>query len=197
MKKLFLVILIAAVGSFYMGSCNPDSGLTSPEEPTINKGSEPNWITLPVNSRQVLRKEFSASQRIKQYTGGTIEINESYSGGPLGTVTVSATISFDPQFYDRNLYGVNELITLVVDDETCTSKFSPDMDFLKPATYNVSYTGIDLSGIDPALVNFVYQAEDGSVENMEYDRIDVDSSTGLLSVVNAKIPHFSRFGFVN
>ncbi|MFC2085493.1 hypothetical protein ACFLS9_10575, partial [Bacteroidota bacterium] len=175
-----------------------NNDLVTPEEPVIEKASEPNWLTLPESSEKSLEKTFSRTQAIFRFYGGTINLNKWYWDWSQGFVSVNASITFEPGFYDQNVYGGwYKYITLTVDDETCTSTFSPHMDFLKPATYNVTYSGIDLSGVNPDNIDFVYQAEDGSVQNLQYDRIEVDIQEGLLKVVNAKIPHFSRFGFVN
>ena len=71
------------------------------------------------------------------------------------------------------------------------------MVFNGSVVYNVTYSGIDLTGIDPKTVQFAYLASDGSVQYAANDGIVVDLATGKLQVINAKIPHFSRYGFVN
>jgi hypothetical protein len=86
---------------------------------------------------------------------------------------------------------------MIVDDKTCTATFSPHMEFNKDVIFNATFTGIDLDGVNPATVKFAYLAEDGSVEYAANDGIIVDKSRGKLVVINARIPHFSRYGFVN
>ena len=73
----------------------------------------------------------------------------------------------------------------------------PSMVFNKPLIFTITYTGIDLSTINPADVKFAYIAADGSVQYAVNDGIVVDLAIGKLQVINARIPHFSRYGFVN
>jgi hypothetical protein len=71
------------------------------------------------------------------------------------------------------------------------------MVFNIPLSFTIRYIGIDLSKINPATVKFAYIASDGSLEYAVNDGIVIDLSTGTLQVINAKIPHFSRYGFIN
>ncbi|MFC2084822.1 hypothetical protein ACFLS9_07175 [Bacteroidota bacterium] len=193
MKKMILFLILIG---FFISSCF-NNDIVSPEEPVIEKTSSPNWITLPESSEKSLEKEFSKSQWVFHSYGGTIGLYKLYWSWSHGWVSINASISFDREFYDKDLYGSFQIIKLTVDDNTCSSTFSPRMDFLKPATYNIKYTGLNLSNVDLSNVDFVYQAEDGSVEYLQYESINVDAGAGVIEVVNAKIPHFSRFGFVN
>ena len=83
------------------------------------------------------------------------------------------------------------------DGATCVSTFGPSYVFNLSLTLNITYTGVNLSGINPSTVKFAYLATDGSVKYAANDGIVVDLATGKLQVVNAVIPHFSRYGFVN
>ena len=57
--------------------------------------------------------------------------------------------------------------------------------------------GLDLSGVNPANVDFVYLNNDGTIEQIIYENLEVIVSQGCLRVSNAYLPHFSRYGFVN
>ena len=63
--------------------------------------------------------------------------------------------------------------------------------------YNAEFLGLDLTGVDSKNVGFVYQAEDGSYEYIDYSKIEVDIKSGKLKVRDARLPHFSRYGFVS
>ena len=67
--------------------------------------------------------------------------------------------------------------------------------FGTPAILNFKFTGVDLTGIDPGTIKFVYyNAETGELsETGGTPIIDLDSCT--LQIVNAVIPHFSRWGW--
>ncbi|MFI5236883.1 MAG: hypothetical protein ACHQLA_02975 [Ignavibacteriales bacterium] len=56
---------------------------------------------------------------------------------------------------------------------------------------------MDLTGVNPATLEFVYIDASGNMYAVDYDYVTMDASTGMLKVVNAVLPHFSRYGFVN
>jgi len=58
-------------------------------------------------------------------------------------------------------------------------------------------TGLDLTGVNPNTLDFVYIDASGNMYTVEYDYVTMDAATGMLKVVNAVLPHFSRYGFVN
>ena len=76
-------------------------------------------------------------------------------------------------------------------------EFGPAMQFSIPVKYTLTVSGLDLTGINPATLDFVYVAQNGSMTGIEYDSITMDAATGTLKVTNAKLNHFSRYGFVN
>jgi hypothetical protein len=69
------------------------------------------------------------------------------------------------------------------------------MEFNQDVIYNAKFTGLNLTGIDPSSIDFVYQDESGAIEKIEYDALNIDVENGVLEIVNARIPHFSRYGF--
>ena len=77
------------------------------------------------------------------------------------------------------------------------AQFLPEGEFYEPALYNVTFMGIDLTNVNPSTLDFVYINNDGTIEPIDYDNLAVDVSSGFLNVTNAKLNHFSRYGFVN
>lgn len=69
--------------------------------------------------------------------------------------------------------------------------------FRKPAILNLEASGLDLSGIDPTMVDqidFYYvNQETGLWEPMQRDALIIDLAAGYIKLVNAKLPHFSRY----
>lgn len=57
---------------------------------------------------------------------------------------------------------------MAISSEFGTATFSPSGSFDIPAIYNATIMGLDLSGIDPSDISFVYMAKDG-----KYYPIDV------------------------
>lgn len=149
-------------------------------------------VRLPVRQGLSLNSNFSDSKQISGSEGGSLTLQGSYSGGPYGTVTVNSTLTFP-----AGSFSGAKTITITAEDDYCASSFWPGMSFSQPGIYNLTYTGIDLTGIDPSNISFVYLNNNGDLEYAENDGIFVDFSTGKLQVINARIPHFSRYGFVN
>ncbi len=185
-RSIFLFGLL----SLFVIGCSEQSGLVAPEN-KVNT-TEPNWIALPQPEGLSTEANFSTSKWINSYYGGTISEYESYYGGPFGRVTIDVDA-----YFPRYSFSGSKYITMIVDDQTCTATFSPHMVFSKEVIYNATFTGVDLSSVNPATVKFAYLADDGSVQYAANEGISVDKIRGKLVVKNAKIPHFSRYGFVN
>lgn len=66
--------------------------------------------------------------------------------------------------------------------------------FSTPALLNVEARGVDLSGTNPDAINIYYDNQDtGQWEQMVCDDIIVDVNAGTVKVINARLPHFSRY----
>lgn len=186
---LFALLTLLVVG------CSEQSSVLSPNN-NVNT-NESNWISLPsinkdANGMSVMSMPiFQASKDIDGKKGGKIKINEKYAGGPFGEVNVQAELEFP-----KNAFSGTKYITMILDTEWGYATFSPYSIFDKDAIYNAEFIGLDLSGIDSTNVKFAYLAADGTVEYAVNDGITVDLSTGTLSVKNARIPHFSRYGWL-
>ena len=192
-KKMKKYISIIVLLSLFVIGCSEQTSITSAENKVPTQ--EPNWISLPngENGMSVMSMPiFQASREIDGKNGGKILINERYLGGPLGEVKVKAELEFP-----KDAFVGSKNITMILDTQFGLATFSPHAYFDKDAIYNVEFLGLDLTGVDPKNVGFVYQAEDGSYEYIDYSKIEVDLKNGKLKVRDAKLPHFSRYGFVN
>ncbi len=130
-------------------------------------------------------------QRLPSKTAVSYRTTKDFSS-TLSIVLIYAKIEFAP-----GAFSGTKTITMTLSDENTSVKFGPSMQFNAEVLYNVTYTGLNLKGIDPSTVKFAYLAADGSVQYAKNEGIKVDLSTGTLSVYNALIPHFSRYGFIN
>ena len=67
--------------------------------------------------------------------------------------------------------------------------------FSPPVVLNFVAHGVDFTGIDPSTVNIYYDNPDtGQWEPMPCDDVIVNVNAGTLRVINARLPHFSRYG---
>lgn len=188
MKKF--ITTIAMLLLFAIG-CTDQTSITSPEQSIQTQ--EPNWIALPQVEGMHVNQDWTTSKRINGAQGGYLTNNVNYSGGISGIVTINARLEFD-----QGAYAGNETITLTLNNQNTSAQFGPERaGFNRLVHYDVLYTGLNLSGLNLANIKFAYIASDGSVQYAVNDGIVVDLATGKLGVINARIPHFSRYGFVN
>ncbi len=88
-------------------------------------------------------------------------------------------------------------ISMTLDLENAAIVFTPHMVFNKPLNLNLTFTGLDLSSLDLSKgnVGFYYVDDEGNFTPVQNSGIIINSSTGTLGVLNAKINHFSRYAF--
>jgi hypothetical protein len=86
---------------------------------------------------------------------------------------------------------------MLVDNEKLSIKFEPHPTYFDiPLTLDLTYTGLNLSGIDPSKISFAYLDDPATGFVITNDHIFTDLSTGTLRITGGKIPHFSEYGFV-
>ena len=187
MKKY--ISLIALLSVFVIG-CSEQTSITSPEN--IIQTQEPNWIVSLSSHDLSVNTIHSASVLIDGAKGGSVQIRKDIPGGPFGKIHIDSRLQINAGSFVGKM-----TISTYVDDAGFLTTFGPSYIFNKPLVYTLLLQGIDLTGVNPASVKFVYQAADGSITQCQYSSIDVDLSRGKLKVNSALIPHFSRYGFVN
>lgn len=180
------IFLFTTLSLFVIGCSNETLVNSDPQQVNYS------LIKLPQQEGMQINNIYSDSKSISGAQGGSLSIQGTYSGGPFGTVTVNASLVFP-----SNSFSGTKTISMTADDAYCASSFLPGMSFLKSAIYNITYTGVDLTGVNPSTVKFVYLKADGTLEYPVHEGITVDFATGKISVKNAKLNHFSRYGFIN
>jgi hypothetical protein len=179
-------LAIALVG------CAMDDGLAPIMDDNASLGSEvqPNWIVLPQPSDLSLAKTVSVSRTINGSDESLIEINTGYAGGPFGWVSITANARFQ-----RYAFTGTRTVTMSINDQYGAADFSPSGTWAKPVIYNLTIVGADLRSVDPSKVKFVYVAPDGKYYTAVCQKIYVEKQSGKLQVINAQLPHFSRYAF--
>jgi len=187
MKKYMIVIamlLLLVIG------CSEQSSVLAPI--SENTSTEPNWIALPSNNSLSVNADVSTSRLLYGVKESLLEINTGYAGGKFGWISITANARFQ-----RNSFTGSRFTTMSINDQFGAATFSPSGIFTKPVIYNLTIMGVDLTNVDPSKVSFVYMSPDGKYYKPVYDRIYVEKQSGKLQIVNAQLPHFSRYGFVN
>ena len=184
----FYLLIFAMIGLFFYG-CSNESGITSPEQSIT---LEPDWIKLPTAEGLQVNTDYTATDRINGSQGGYLECSFSYPGGNFGQISGFAELVITSFSYP----GMKN-ISMTLSNKNTSVIFGPEINFSSDVFYSVTYSGINLTGIDPQTVKFAYIASDGTIQIAQHQGITVNFSTGTLSVHNARLSHFSRYGFVN
>ncbi len=192
MLKYLSMLMVLAL--FVIG-CTDESSMVSPVNNSINTDEEvsnPNWITLPSSDDLALKKDISVGKTIYGDQESLLEINTGYAGGPFGWISITANARFQRYSFTGSRY-----VSMSVNDQFGTASFSPSGTWAKSVIYNLTIMGVDLSKVDPSKVSFVYMSPDGKYYKAKYQSIYVEKQSGKLQIINAQLPHFSRWGFIN
>jgi hypothetical protein len=96
---------------------------------------------------------------------------------------------------ENSFEGVVDVSTLFNNQNT-TQSFGPSpFTFGKTLLLTLEYKGVNLRKADPSQIDFYYIDNEGQFHKAEYSSITVDVEAGILKVVEAKINHFSRWGW--
>ena len=183
--KSFLYLIVAA-GLILAGCSDPAS------VPSNNQATQKEFIKIPVDKSLSSELSFSTTETIDGNKGGKIDINKFYFGSK-GIIYVNAEVKFPAGAFD----GIKTISMTVNTDEASVS-FYPHLQFDKRVKLNLTYAGVDISGLRSSNVSFVFMDDNGGIEPVENDGVYVTSfySITTLGVKNAKLLHFSRYGFL-
>jgi hypothetical protein len=158
-------------------------------------------VFLPTNLPPSGIAGFTVSKVIDGEIGGFIEIFYVYDDGNDDGDDDSGME--DLEVYARldipaNAFNGSQEIWMIVDYEIATISFYPHMVFNTPANLDVTYSEFEVEDedIDPDLIDFVFQAEDGSIEYLSYASLIVDVKEEFIALDDAQIHHFSRYGWI-
>ena len=182
--KAIILNLFIAVGLF-LGSCSDQSSVTGPSQQDPQSQSTLTLIKLGTKS---LHKPISISQTINGNTGGSIDIVGSFDDGVIqvnGTLTVPA-----------GAYVGNQTITVYMEGTYAVLDFGPSpFTFDIPLNFTMEISGVDLHGINPHDIVFGYISDDDSITPISMGTTASNKNNGILSVYDAQLPHFSRYGW--
>lgn len=87
--------------------------------------------------------------------------------------------------------------SITMDEQNASIVFTPHMVFNNPLNLDLTFTDLNLSSLDltKGNVGFYYVDDEGNFTPVENSGIIVNTVTGTLGVINAKINHFSRYAF--
>lgn len=177
MKSIILSFFIV-VGLFFAG-CSEQSSINSPQQ-----DSQLSFVKMSDNS---LHKPVTVTKNINGTVGGVVDMAGSFDG----VVNVNATLTVPAGAFQGRMD-----ITLFMEGTLAVIDFGPTpFTFDIPLNFSMTISGLTLNGADKKL-QFVYIAPDGSLQPIELNgTTQVNHIGDVLSVTNAQIPHFSRYGW--
>jgi hypothetical protein len=183
-KLLVLLVLVGVV--FY--------GCSDLKINNVNTPEKADYSLVPIPAKAGLSDEtiYSTTSTINGDLGGIITLNSSYLGDNGQTVTLNLTMTFP-----AGVFSGEKLITLIADDHYAAVSCYPSMVFNKSVHLDYSYTGLNIKNcyLPKDKNGFYFISDYGYLEPVVSSSFLIDKIAGNLSVTNAQINHFSRYGW--
>lgn len=184
MKYLFFIALFSVL---ILLGCNHEAETTSP---LTQSSLEKKWITLSDNGGLSIEETFTKTKKnASGDRGWNITFDHTFSNGVRAYGDLNCP---------KNAYEGKLTFSFTLSSELTVVDYYPTpFTFDIPVEYTIIYEGLDLSGVNPEDVDFYYISPSGELVKAQYDRLEVNIAAGRLFVLDAVMPHFSRYGFVN
>ena len=176
------------LAGFLFASCS-DVNLNSVNQPEKGKFS---LIPIPGKAGLTSEAQFSTSALIDGSVGGSLSMDQSYLGTNGNQVTLHVLMTIP-----AGAFTGQQTITLTADDQYAALKCYPAMVFSQSLSLDFSYTGLTLNrnNLANGVTGFYFIADDGTIQPVSSKGVVVNVSQGRVAVNNAKIDHFSRYGW--
>ena len=203
MKKNMLLFVIAGlifIGCFDSGS-NHNTNPVAATQPNTVTSTQPNQITSTQSTLMPLNGNFPKPNKSPQFEDFHFTINKNIDGNIGGRILLNRRIRKIHVFallnIPRNAFDGSVNISISVDPSTASIKFSPKMNFKHPLTLNAYILGLDLKAmnLDSKDVGFYFFPAKGPKVNVQNNGVSADVILKKLSVNDAAINHFSRYGW--
>jgi hypothetical protein len=95
----------------------------------------------------------------------------------------------------KGAFAGTKTLSYTVNTTNAGVDFSPSPStFSKTLSFDIIFTGVDISGYDPAHLGFAY-LDGSSILPARFVYTNANIANGLLVVLGAQITHFSRYGW--
>ena len=177
MKKTLLLFLFLGITFLSCNENSNDTIVSSPNE--IARLNKPNIFT---------------SKLIDGEIGGELVLDTTFTNSEGREINVYARLRVLEGSYKGT---VN--ISMLTHYEDVSIQLFPDMKFSRSVRLDLIYTGADLIKMGfttTGNVDFVYFGDNGDVELIGNDLSHVNIPQNQIKVRNAKLTHFSRYGWI-
>lgn len=193
MKNILTILLVTIVLLF---GCDTSSDLSiNSSEDNFSKSSISltpyGLIPLPNKSPLWADSLFTMSQVIDGSVGGRMIMEKYYIAEDGDFVIIKADLRIPPAAFQ----GI-ETISMTVDKKYAAVHFSPKMVFADTLKLFQSFEGLHLENYPTGTLDFVFISDGGSIELIKKNGVQVVVPQGIVRVQNAKLLHFSRYGWV-
>lgn len=193
MKNILTIILVAII---LLWGCDTSSDLSvnnseNDLQISVSKITDYELIPLPNKSLLWVDSVFSMSKVIDGSVGGRIIMDKYY----IAEDGDSLIIKVDLRIPEGAFQGT-ETITMTVDNEYAAIHFTPNMIFEDTLRLFQSFEGLHLENYPTGTLDFVFISNGGSIELIKKNGMQVVVPTGIVRVQNAKLLHFSRYGWI-
>ena len=141
-----------------------------------------------------LSKKVSTSEFVTYKDGGELIVEYKGIENDNGAVEAKLTL----KVFSETISEDAELV-MSLDDQVLVGNvdvgFSPHgITFSSPALLTIEAKSLDLSGVNPHLINIYYDnPETGEWELMNSYGVIVKTEDGYVKIIDAELPHFSRY----
>ena len=192
--KTILTVLMAAI--VFLFGCDTSNDLTvNPAEDNSNTqvsdSKDYELIPLPKKSALWMDSVFTISQLIDGSVGGRIIMANYYISETGDSVEFEVDLRIP-----AGAFQGSETITITVDSDSAAVHFYPEMVFAEELRLFQSFEGLNLENMQTGTIDFVYVRDDGSIELIKKNGTQIVVPQGIVRVQNAKLLHFSRYGWV-
>jgi hypothetical protein len=193
MKTILTVLLAATV---LLIGCDTSSDLAvNPSENSFSKSSTCltpyEQIPLPNKSSLWADSIFTMSQVIDGSVGGRMIMEKYYIAENGDSIIMKADLRIP-----GGAFQGTKIISMTVDDEFAVIHFYPEMVFAETLRLFQSFEGLHLENYSTGTLDFVFIRDDGSIELIKKNGIQIVVPQGIVRVQNAKLLHFCKYGWV-
>ncbi|MCW8806036.1 MAG: hypothetical protein OQK56_06200 [Ignavibacteriaceae bacterium] len=148
-------------------------------------------IPLPNKSPLWADSIFTMSQVIDGSVGGRMIMQKYYISDAGDSIIIKSDLRIP-----EGAFQGTETITMIVDDEFASIHFYPKMVFDDTLRLFQSFEGLNLENYPTGTLDFVFIDDSGAIELIKKNGVQVVVPQGIIRVQNAKLAHFSKYGWV-
>ena len=151
------------------------------------------YVQIPLPNKSPLWADsiFTMSQIIDGSVGGRMIMQKYYISDAGDSVIINSDLRIP-----EGAFQGTETITMTVDDEFASIHFYPSMVFDDTLRLFQSFEGLNLENYPTGTLDFVFVDDGGGIELIKKNGVQVVVPQGIVRVQNAKLIHFSKYGWV-